>query len=51
MKREAATKSKGGGDDGARDDQASLSSSKMIMSSMESRSKLHKHLQILHDGP
>jgi hypothetical protein len=37
MKREAATKSKGErGDGDARDDRASLSSSKMIMSSMES---------------
>jgi hypothetical protein len=52
MKREAATKSKGeGGDDDARDDRASLSSSKMIMSSMESGSNLHGHLQILHEGP
>jgi hypothetical protein len=52
MKREAATKSKGeGGDDDARDDRASLSSRKMIMPSMESGSKLHGHLQILHEGP
>jgi hypothetical protein len=52
MKREAATKNKGkGGDDDARDDQASLSSSKMIMSRMESGSNLHGHLQILHEGP
>jgi hypothetical protein len=52
MKREAATKSKGeGGDDDARDDRASLSSSKMIMSSMESGSNLHGHLQILHEVP
>ena len=52
MKGEAATKSKGeGGDDDARDDRASLSSSKMIVSSMESGSKLHGHLQILHEGP
>jgi hypothetical protein len=37
MKREAAMKSKGeGGDDDAKDDQASLSSSQMIISSMES---------------
>jgi hypothetical protein len=51
MKREGATKSKGdGGDDDARDDRASLSSSKMIMSRMESGSKLHGHLQILHEG-
>ena len=32
-------------------DRASLSSSKMIVSSMESGSKLHGHLQILHEGP
>jgi hypothetical protein len=51
MKREAVKKSKGGGDDDARDYRASLSSSKMIMSSMESGSKLHGHLQILHEGP
>jgi hypothetical protein len=52
MKREATTKSKGeGGDDDARGDRASLSSSKMIISSMESRSKLLGHLQILHEGP
>jgi hypothetical protein len=51
MKREAVTKSKGGGDDDGRDDRASLSSSKMIMSSMESGSKLHGHLKILHEGP
>jgi hypothetical protein len=51
MKGEVTTKSKGGGDDDARDDRASLSSSKMVMSSMESGSKLHGHLQILHEGP
>jgi hypothetical protein len=52
MKREAAMKSKGeGGDDDARDDRASLSSSKMITPSMESGSKLQEHLQILHHGP
>jgi hypothetical protein len=52
MKREASTKNKekGGGDD-ARDDRASLSSSKMMVSSMESGSKLHGHLPILHEGP
>jgi hypothetical protein len=51
MKREAAMKSRGGGDDDARQDRASLSSSKMIMSSMESGSKLHGHLHVLHEGP
>jgi hypothetical protein len=45
MKREAAMKSTGdGGDDDARDDRASFSSSKMIMSRMESGSKLRGHL-------
>jgi hypothetical protein len=52
MKREAATNNKGkGGDDDTRDDQASLSSSKLIVSSMESGSKQHEHIQILHEGP
>jgi hypothetical protein len=52
MKGEAATKNKGNrGDDDARDDQASLSSSKMIISSTESGSKLHVHLQILRGAP
>jgi hypothetical protein len=51
VKREATTKNKGGGDDDARDDRANLSWSKMIVSSMESGSKLHGHLQILHEGP
>jgi hypothetical protein len=52
MKGEAATKNKGkGGYDDVRHDRASLSSSKMIVSSMESGSKLHGHLQILHEGP
>jgi hypothetical protein len=44
MKKEATTKNKGkGGDDDARDNQASFSSSKMILSSMENGSKLHGH--------
>jgi hypothetical protein len=51
MNREAATKNKGGKDDDVRDDRASLSSSKMTMSNMESASKLHGHLQILHEVP
>jgi hypothetical protein len=51
MKREGSMENKGkGGDDDARDDWASLSSRKMIMSGMESGLKLHGHLQILH-GP
>jgi hypothetical protein len=51
-KEEAATNNKGnGGDDNARDDWASLSSSEMFVSNMESGSKLNGHFQILHEGP